>query len=781
MEFDRMGVEEIKQSIREKLENNFGCGLSDATPQQLYQAVARTVRDEVMRRRTASRGVRKTERKKKVYYLCAEFLTGRALHSNIVNLVNEDNYAQALKELGINEDAIFELEPEPGLGNGGLGRLAACFLDALTTMELPAMGCTIRYEFGLFRQKLIDGYQAEVPDNWLESGNIWEIPRPDETVEVHFGGRLEEYTENGRLKYRHLDYKTVEAVPYDIPVVGYDSCMVNMLRVWSARSKKQIDMASFNSGQYIRAMEERELAEVISKVLYPNDNNYEGKELRLKQQYFFSSASIQYAVNDFIKVYGYNWRIFPDKVAIHINDTHPAIAIPELMRILVDDYELDWDFAQDICYRTFAYTNHTVMQEALERWPEDMFRVQLPRIYMILNEMNRRLCQDLWDAFPGQWDRIAQMSILAYGQVHMANLAVAYSHSVNGVSAIHTDILRKQTFRDYAMLQPRKFVSITNGITHRRWLMQANPGLSKLLDEAIGTAWRRDPQRLEDLLPFADDAAFREQFDKVKHANKERLARFVKSHQGAIIDPSTVFDTQAKRLHEYKRQLMNALGILMFYNLIVDHPEVQFTPAHLSVRRQGFAGILPRQADHQADQLYRRIGEKASARLEADQRGVPGELLRFAGGDPHAGDGDFRTAVHRRQGSQRHGQHEVHDERRGDRGHHGRRQLRDSRRRGRRQHLHLRPARRRSGRGLFQVSRQRNLRDEPLHPPRHGSAHQRRALPGEPSAVPGTLPCPALWRQRRHGRPLLRAQGSALVPFHAAPRGRGLSRPRQVA
>ena len=497
MEFDRMGVEEIKQSIREKLENNFGCGLSDATPQQLYQAVARTVRDEVMRRRTASRGVRKTERKKKVYYLCAEFLTGRALHSNIVNLVNEDNYAQALKELGINEDAIFELEPEPGLGNGGLGRLAACFLDALTTMELPAMGCTIRYEFGLFRQKLIDGYQAEVPDNWLESGNIWEIPRPDETVEVHFGGRLEEYTENGRLKYRHLDYKTVEAVPYDIPVVGYDSCMVNMLRVWSARSKKQIDMASFNSGQYIRAMEERELAEVISKVLYPNDNNYEGKELRLKQQYFFSSASIQYAVNDFIKVYGYNWRIFPDKVAIHINDTHPAIAIPELMRILVDEYELDWDFAQDICYRTFAYTNHTVMQEALERWPEDMFRVQLPRIYMILNEMNRRLCQDLWDAFPGQWDRIAHMSILAYGQVQMANLAVAYSHSVNGVSAIHTDILRKQTFRDYAMLQPRKFVSITNGITHRRWLRQANPGLSKLLDEAIGTAWRRDPEAVE--------------------------------------------------------------------------------------------------------------------------------------------------------------------------------------------------------------------------------------------------------------------------------------------
>ena len=578
MEFDRMNVEEIKQSIRDKLENNFGCELTDATPQQLYQAVAHTVRDEVMRRRTASRGVRKAEKKKKVYYLCAEFLTGRALHSNIVNLVNEENYARALKELNIDFEAISEMEPEPGLGNGGLGRLAACFLDSLTTMELPAMGCTIRYEFGLFRQKLIDGYQAEVPDNWLDSGNIWEIPRPDQTVEVHFGGYLEEYTENGRLKYRHLDYKTVEAVPYDIPVVGYDTCMVNMLRVWSARSKKRIDMASFNSGQYIRAMEERELAEVISKVLYPNDSNYEGKELRLKQQYFFSSASIQYAVKDFIKVCGYDWKIFPDKVAIHINDTHPAIAIPELMRILVDEYELDWDFAQDICYRTFAYTNHTVMQEALERWPEDMLRVQLPRIYMILNELNRRLCQKLWDCFPGQWDRIAQMSILAYGQAHMANLAVAFSHSVNGVSAIHTDILRKQTFRDFAMLQPKKFVSITNGITHRRWLMQANPGLSALIDEGIGDAWRKDPERLEDLMPLKEDAAFREKFAKVKRENKEHLCRRVLSHQGILIDPATIFDTQAKRLHEYKRQLMNALGILMFYNMIVEHPEANFTP-----------------------------------------------------------------------------------------------------------------------------------------------------------------------------------------------------------
>ena len=578
MEFERMSVEEIKQSICSKLQNNFGCELSDATPQQLYQAVARTVRDEVMRRRTASRGVRKRDHMKKLYYLSAEFLTGRALHSNIINLVNEDNYMHALKELNIDPDVIYELEPEPGLGNGGLGRLAACFLDSLTTMQLPAMGCTIRYEFGLFRQKLIDGYQAEVPDNWLDSGNLWEIPRPDQTVEVHFGGYLEEYQENGRLKYRHLDYKTVEAVPYDIPVVGYDTTMVNMLRVWSARSKKRIDMASFNQGQYIRAMEERELAEVISKVLYPNDNNYEGKELRLKQQYFFSSASIQYAVSDFIKVYGYNWWIFPDKVAFHINDTHPSVGIPELMRILIDEYELSWEMAEDICRRTFAYTNHTVMQEALERWPEDLMRVQLPRIYMILNEMNKRLCDRLWKHFPGQWERIARMALLAYGQVHMANLSVAYTRKVNGVSKIHTEILRKQTFRDYAMLEPNKFVAITNGITHRRWLMQANPELTELINSAIGCAWQKEPERLSELRPFAEDASFREKFGAIKQRNKERLAKRVLEHQGVVIDPNTIFDTQAKRLHEYKRQLMNALAILMLYNQIVDDPSIDFAP-----------------------------------------------------------------------------------------------------------------------------------------------------------------------------------------------------------
>ena len=573
-----MTVEEIKKNLVEKLNSNFGCEISDATDEQLYKAVALTVRDEIMQRRTESRGVRKAEGAKKVYYLSAEFLVGRSLFSNMVNLVNEKNYIQALEELHIDRGLIAEEEPEPGLGNGGLGRLAACFLDALSSLQLPAMGCTIRYEYGLFRQKLVDGFQVEVPDNWLDDGNVWEVPRPDQTVQVHFGGRVEEFEENGRMNFRTVDSVVVEAVPYDIPTVGYDSCMVNMLRVWSARSPKRFDMNSFNRGQYVQAMEERELAEVISKVLYPNDDSWQGKELRLKQQYFFSSASVQYVVNDFLKVYGPQWSIFADKVAIHINDTHPAVAIPELMRMLMDEHGLGWEQAEDICRRTFAYTNHTVLQEALERWPENLFAQTLPRVYQIVCEMNRRLCEKLWKAYPGQWERIGHMAVVAYNQIHMANLCVAFTHSVNGVSAIHTDILEKRTFHDYYVMEPGKFHAITNGITHRRWLIQANPGLSDLIDSAIGDKWRKDMDYLAELKPFADDRAFRERFAEVKHYNKLRLADRVRRMQGVIMDPDTMFDAQAKRLHEYKRQLMNALGILMLYNRIDEDPSFDMPP-----------------------------------------------------------------------------------------------------------------------------------------------------------------------------------------------------------
>ena len=574
MQIDRFNKEQIETNIKLKLERLFGVGIAEATNEQLYQAVAIVVRDEIMGRRAASRRARKDAKAKKLYYLSAEFLVGRALHNNMVTLVNEQAYLEAFEALGIDKSMVFEPEPEPGLGNGGLGRLASCFLDSLSTLTLPAMGCTIRYEYGLFRQKIVDGYQVEMPDSWLDNGNLWEIQRPDQTEEVHFGGRVEEYSEDGVAKFRHVDYNSVLAVPYDMPVLGYDSTMVNYLRTWSARSPKRLDMASFNRGDYVRAMEERELAEVISKVLYPEDNHIEGKELRLKQQYFMSSATVKYVIKDFLKVHGPNWRIFPDKVALHVNDTHPGLAIPELMRLLMDQHGLSWEEAEDITTRSFAYTNHTVLQEALERWPEDIISRLLPRIYMILQEMNNRLCKRLWDVYTGQWDRIGRMAIIGYGQVHMANLCVSSTHMVNGVSQIHADILRRQTFRDYCMIDPSHFIGITNGITHRRWLMQANPQLKRLLEEAIGTAWHKQPERLRELMPFADDASFREQFSKVKQHNKQRLAEYLQRTQGAIIDPNSIFDAQAKRLHEYKRQLMNAIAILMLYNRIVDEPNL---------------------------------------------------------------------------------------------------------------------------------------------------------------------------------------------------------------
>ena len=576
---NRMNKDQIKAAIISKLQRQFGCDTSDATDDQLYQALAMTVRDEVMERRAASRGERKRQHAKKLYYLSAEFLVGRTMHNNMVSLVNEKEYMQALDELGIDRTRIFEREPEPGLGNGGLGRLAACFLDSLSSLKLPAMGCTIRYELGLFRQHISDGYQVELPDNWLENGYVWEVCRANESVEVRFNGYVEEYAdENDEPRYRLCEYDAVQAVPYDIPVLGYDSNMVNMLRTWSARASKPLDMQEFNRGQYVEATEGKELVEIISKVLYPEDNHEKGKELRLKQQYFLSSASVQYALNDFEKVYGPKWAMLPDKVMFQVNDTHPGLAIPELMRILIDEKGLGWEEAEAITRRCFAYTNHTVMQEALERWPEQMVRILMPRIYMILEEMNRRLCARLWDKFPGQWDRIAHMAILAYNQVHMANLCVSMCSTVNGVSQIHADILRKQTFRDYCQLDPGRFLGITNGITHRRWLMMANPGLSDLINEAIGEGWRKEPARLEELMPFADDAAFREKFDKVKKANKARLCDRFERMQHLTLDPDTIFDVQAKRLHEYKRQLMNILSVLVQYNRIADNPNYVISP-----------------------------------------------------------------------------------------------------------------------------------------------------------------------------------------------------------
>lgn len=570
--------DKIIESVKGKLERYFGCEVSDATQEQIYHALASTVRDQVMERRTLSHGERKRQQAKKVYYLSAEFLTGRAMHNNMINLLNESAYVEAMKELGVSIRAVEECEPEPGLGNGGLGRLAACFMDSLATLELPAMGCSIRYEYGLFHQKLVNGFQVELPDNWLKDGNIWEICRPAETVEVHFGGYIEEDWSEGRLKVKHHDYKTVLAVPYDMPILGYDTSMVNMLRLWSARSPKTIDMYSFNRGQYTRAMEEKELAEVISKVLYPEDNHLQGKELRLKQQYFFSSASVQYALNDFEKVYGPNWDMLPQKVTMHINDTHPGLAIPEMLRILIDEKGLDWDRAERLVRGVFAYTNHTVMSEALERWPEDLVKMLIPRIYSILVEMNRRLCDKLWHVFTGQWNRIGNMAIIAYGQVQMANLCVSMCHHVNGVSQIHAEILKNSTFSDYCKLNPNKFIGITNGITHRRWLMMCNKPLSRLLDDTIGDGWRKDSLKMRQLNAHIDDAGFTERFRAVKQENKRALAEWLENRNGIRLDVESIFDVQAKRLHEYKRQLMNALHILILYNRIMDDANYKFHP-----------------------------------------------------------------------------------------------------------------------------------------------------------------------------------------------------------
>ena len=593
--------ESIKASIVGKLQRYNGRTIQEATPQQIYKAVASTVRDQIMQKYMIARDERKSSKSKRLYYLSVEILMGRSMYCNMLNLVSTDAYKQALAELGVDLSDVLKEEPEPGLGNGGLGRLAACFLDSLSSLDLPAMGCTIRYEYGLFRQKIVDGQQVELPDFWMENGNTWEMPVMEDACEVHYGGHVDMVEENGVQKFVHRDYYTVEAVPYDMPIVGYDTATVNSLRMWSARSPKRIDLNSFGQGKYVQASEEIELAEVISKVLYPEDNHYEGKMLRLKQHYFFTSATLQYIIKDFKKLHGNDFSKLPEKVCIHINDTHPGMAVPELMRILLDEEGLGWDEAEAIVKKTIAYTNHTIMAEALEKWPEAMVKQQLPRIHMILEEMNRRLCDQLWNAFPGEWERIGKMAIISYGQVHMANLCIAMSFSVNGVSMLHGEILKDETFHDYNLVMPEKFSAITNGITHRRWLMSCNPELTKLICDAIGTDWIKDTSKMADLRPFADDAAFQEKFAQIKHNNKERLAKLVMDRQGILVNPDFMFDAQSKRLHEYKRQMLNALHILVLYNRIVNDETFTMEP------RVFFFGAKASPGYYRAKQIIRFI------------------------------------------------------------------------------------------------------------------------------------------------------------------------------
>ena len=570
--------ETIMNAIKSKVKRYNGITIEEATPQQIYKAVATTVRDQIMEKWSKQKNQVESKKAKKVYYLSVEFLMGRSLYCNMLNLCSTKEYQQALEELGIDYKSLLKEEPEPGLGNGGLGRLAACFLDSLSSLDLPAVGGTIRYEYGLFKQKIVEGQQVEVADDWLVDGNIWEIPSGEEMCEVHYGGYVEPERHGDKDVFVHKNYSIVQAIPYKMPVVGYDTDTVNTLCMWSARSPEPIDFATFSQGEYSAANGNAEMAETISKVLYPEDNHYEGKKLRLRQHYFFTSATLQMAIKEFKKYHGNDFSKLPDKAVFHINDTHPGFCIPELMRILMDEEGLGWEEAFKIVAKSVAYTNHTIMAEALERWPETMVKEVLPRIYMILEELNRRLCDRLWTFYPGQWDKIASMAILSYGHVHMANLCVAASYSVNGVSKLHGEILKAETFHDYYSIWPDKFSAITNGITHRRWLMACNPQLTQLICEAIGDKWMKNTELLKELLPFREDAAFREKFAKVKHHNKERLANMIWDNQKIKVDPDFMFDVQAKRLHEYKRQLLNALHILVLYNRIVDDPGYEMPP-----------------------------------------------------------------------------------------------------------------------------------------------------------------------------------------------------------
>ena len=526
--------------------------IAQATPRELYNAVSKAALDLAADAWKRAPG-------KRVAYLSAEFLVGRLVYANLLNMGRLGEVQQMLLDAGVDANVFEEIE-DAALGNGGLGRLAACFLDSAATQGVPLDGYGIRYQYGLFRQYFEDGFQKETADDWQRFGDPWSVRREEDAVTVQFGGQA------------------VRAVPYDTPVIGYGMKTVNTLRLWQAEPFQAFDFNLFNAQKYAAAVRERDAAEDISRVLYPNDDTDAGKRLRLKQQYFFSSASVQYAVNDFEKVYGPNWDLMPQKVAIHINDTHPGLAIPELMRILIDEKGLDWDRAERIVRGVCAYTNHTILSEAMERWPEDLVKMLVPRVYSILVEMNRRLCDRLWKVFTGQWNRIGNMAIISYGNVQMANLCVAMCHNVNGVSQIHAEILKNTTFSDYCKLYPDKFIGITNGITHRRWLMMSNHPLSSLLDETIGDGWRKDALKLSELMPYTDDAAFLEKFKEVKQINKREFAKWLRARNDIAIDPDSIFDVQAKRLHEYKRQLMNALRILILYNRIVDNPNYTFHP-----------------------------------------------------------------------------------------------------------------------------------------------------------------------------------------------------------
>ena len=566
---------EARDMIVSKLSHNFGVIPTEATDEHYYKAIALILRDMMSHEYAAFTNAAESQNKKTVYYLCMEFLMGRSLKNTLYNLGLTDVMTKALQGLNIKIENIYEQEPDAGLGNGGLGRLAACFLDGLATQDYPAMGYSLRYEFGIFRQKLVDGWQTELPDRWLPGGQVWLQSHPEKSVKVLFDGRIEENWADGYHSVNHVDATAIEAVPYDMMVAGYGGKGVSRLRLWAAKSN-DFDMKLFNGGEYIRAMEQNAMAEVITKVLYPEDNHAEGKSLRLNQQYFLVSATIQDIVRRHLRIYG-TLDNFPELVAIHLNDTHPVLAIPELMRILLDECGYSWDSAWDIVTRSIAYTNHTVMAEALECWQVDMFARKLPRIYQIIEEINKRFCAEMHEkGIDGS--QIARMAVINDGIVKMANLAVIAGHSVNGVSKLHSEILKESVFSDFYKVTPEKFKNVTNGIAHRRWLNQSNPGLSNLILDLIGDKFITDASALQGLMKYKDDESVLKQLAKIKKANKVKMAEYIQTNNGIIVDPDSIFDVQVKRLHEYKRQHLNAINILSTYLWLKANPNAEFTP-----------------------------------------------------------------------------------------------------------------------------------------------------------------------------------------------------------
>ena len=573
-DFDKEG---FKKEVITNVKTLFRKPIEEATPQQVFQAVSYAVKDDIIDRWIATHKEYEKKNVKTVYYLSMEFLMGRALGNNLINLTYYDAVKEALDELGFDLNFIEDQEPDAALGNGGLGRLAACFLDSLATLGYPAYGCGIRYKYGMFKQGIKDGYQVEMPDDWLKDGNPFEVKRSEYAVEVKFGGYVRVENKNGRNYFIQEGYQSVRAVPYDLPVIGYGNNVVNTLRIWDAEAIQEFCLDSFDKGEYEKAVEQQNLAKTIVEVLYPNDNHYAGKELRLRQQYFFISASVQRAILKF-KELNKDIHKLPEKVTFQMNDTHPTVAVAELMRILMDEEGLEWDDAWDITTRTCAYTNHTIMAEALEKWPIELFSRLLPRIYQIVEEINRRFVLKIQEMYPGNQDKVKNMAVLYDGQVKMAHLAIAGSYSVNGVAALHTKILEERELKDFYEMRPEQFNNKTNGITQRRFLLHANPLLADWITEHIGPDWITDLPQLKKLAVYADDEKALQEFMNIKFKNKERLAKYILEHNGVEVDPHSIFDVQVKRLHEYKRQLLNILHVIYLYNQIKMHPEMEFYP-----------------------------------------------------------------------------------------------------------------------------------------------------------------------------------------------------------